>query len=295
MSEGRVNRLLDMQVEEVSLVDRAANKRRFLIVKRSDDMDQNANNQSAAEAAENLEASEAGDDTAASEPETDTGADDGGEEKTGDSSALGVAVAALEGLTDAVEALSNLGGTESQAQLTELAGQFRDIAERLAPVESGDATASDDQPEPEGTPAGADQSDEAASEDDGSAAMLQALTSLKDSLQPLGALIASLQPQAAKPPKAASVPSPSPAKKAGELDRVTDQLSLLTGAMNTLAGMFKAQNQRLSQVEKRFGLPNSAPTGEGEDGADKGASWPFDINTPVDRESVDESVSFHDV
>jgi hypothetical protein len=33
-----VNRLLDIVVEEVSLVDRAANKHRFLIVKRSNDM-----------------------------------------------------------------------------------------------------------------------------------------------------------------------------------------------------------------------------------------------------------------
>ena len=34
----KVYRLLDMVVEEVSLVDRAANKQRFLIVKRSDDV-----------------------------------------------------------------------------------------------------------------------------------------------------------------------------------------------------------------------------------------------------------------
>ena len=36
--EPKVHRLRDMVVEEVSLVDRAANKRRFLIVKRSDEM-----------------------------------------------------------------------------------------------------------------------------------------------------------------------------------------------------------------------------------------------------------------
>jgi hypothetical protein len=37
-SEGGVHRLLDMLVEEVSLVDRAANKRRFLVVKRESEM-----------------------------------------------------------------------------------------------------------------------------------------------------------------------------------------------------------------------------------------------------------------
>ena len=36
-----IHRLLDIVVEEVSLVDRAANKHRFLIVKRSDPMEEN--------------------------------------------------------------------------------------------------------------------------------------------------------------------------------------------------------------------------------------------------------------
>jgi hypothetical protein len=40
--EPKVHRLRDMVVEEVSLVDRAANKRRFLIVKRSDEMAEDA-------------------------------------------------------------------------------------------------------------------------------------------------------------------------------------------------------------------------------------------------------------
>jgi len=44
MNKPDVKRLIDMVVEEVSLVDRAANKRRFLIVKRSNDMDENNSN-----------------------------------------------------------------------------------------------------------------------------------------------------------------------------------------------------------------------------------------------------------
>ena len=43
-----VHRLLDIVVEEVSLVDRAANKHRFLIVKRSDDMDETTTKPTAA-------------------------------------------------------------------------------------------------------------------------------------------------------------------------------------------------------------------------------------------------------
>jgi hypothetical protein len=39
-----VHRLVDMVVEEVSLVDRAANKHRFLIVKRDDAMDDHTQN-----------------------------------------------------------------------------------------------------------------------------------------------------------------------------------------------------------------------------------------------------------
>ena len=51
-----VHRLIDMVVEEVSLVDRAANKHRFLIVKRDDTMDEDMLTEAATDAALALDA-----------------------------------------------------------------------------------------------------------------------------------------------------------------------------------------------------------------------------------------------
>jgi hypothetical protein len=58
----------------------------------------------------------------------------------------------------------------------------------------------------------------------------------------------------------------------------------------------KKQQQRLARLEKQYGLPNSLPSGESRASLyDEDESWPRDLNAPVDRDSVDKSVSFHDV
>ena len=77
---------------------------------------------------------------------------------------------------------------------------------------------------------------------------------------------------------------------AAKLDSVVTEL-------RAIGETVKAQQQRLARMEKRFGLPNSAPIGErptrAEDEADVG--WPLDLNRSLDRESVDKAISFHDV
>jgi hypothetical protein len=104
-----VHRLVDMVVEEVSLVDRAANLRRFLIVKRDDSMD-----------TEETKKTDVPDD-----------------------SPLGMALAALESLTDIVELL---GDDDSDPRITALAEQLRSTGEQLlaqaglAEAEDGDET-----------------------------------------------------------------------------------------------------------------------------------------------------------
>ena len=61
-------------------------------------------------------------------------------------------------------------------------------------------------------------------------------------------------------------------------------------------GTVQEQQQRLARLEKRFGLPNSAPSGERTPKAeDQDVGWPMDLNRPFDRESVDKATSFHDV
>ena len=95
-----VHRLVDMVVEEVSLVDRAANKHRFLIVKRDDAMDEETQK-----------------------------AD--GEIAVGDGSPLGAALAALESLSAIVELLGSLGEDTTDVRLAALAQQLRTTAEEI--------------------------------------------------------------------------------------------------------------------------------------------------------------------
>ena len=59
----------------------------------------------------------------------------------------------------------------------------------------------------------------------------------------------------------------------------------------------KDQGQRIAQVEKRFGVPQSTPAGETPartSDADDDVDWPLDLNRPLDRDSVEKSLSFHD-
>ena len=113
-----VNRLVDIQVEEVSLVDRAANEHRFLIVKRSDTPMADTQTDTAEDTA-------ATDVSAAPDPAAAT--------NTGPSSdpLLAHAVAALEGLTGTVELLGSLGAGAVDGRLAPLAAQLQATAEAL--------------------------------------------------------------------------------------------------------------------------------------------------------------------
>ena len=74
------------------------------------------------------------------------------------------------------------------------------------------------------------------------------------------------------------------------------QLTELVGELRALTGTVKEQQQRLGRLEKRFGLPNSAPSGEQPAKPEEGdVGWPMDLNRPFDRESVDKATSFHDL
>ena len=133
-----VHRLLDMVVEEVSLVDRAANQHRFLIVKRSEPMDQDT--AAAADATETPNATETAppdaDETVVDLNELPDDDEDGDGAPTPNAaaapaSALEVAAKVLENITDAVEALSSAPEAEARARVSELAKDLQAAAERL--------------------------------------------------------------------------------------------------------------------------------------------------------------------
>jgi hypothetical protein len=76
---------------------------------------------------------------------------------------------------------------------------------------------------------------------------------------------------------------------------VRKEIAALAAAVSKLGDMAQAQLQRLTHLEKRFGLPNSTPARESSAPAQpEEVGWPLDLNRRLDRESVDKSISFHD-
>jgi uncharacterized membrane protein YccC len=103
--------------------------------------------------------------------------------------------------------------------------------------------------------------------------------------------------RAARPQRAASeptqAPSPAPAAQPSALEATVEKLAQSVAA---LAHTVDEQSQRLGRVEKQFGTPASAPFEERPARPKAPAvGWPLDLNKPMDRESVDKSVSFHSI
>jgi hypothetical protein len=277
-TSGGVNRLLDMVVEEVSLVDRAANKHRFLIVKRSEEMDETTTDTTTSPDETTAETNPA--DGSEGATPADTG--DGSNDATG-GAPLTVAVAALEGLTETVELLGTLGEDEAKPKLAELATELRGVSERLAQVaggEGGENGASTDASD------GTDARDPAK---DG-AAFASVIDAVRATLQRVGGLLE------AGDDDQTGDDSQSDGAGSSADGGLAEQVTALVTELRTLTDTVKEQQQRLARLEKRSGLPNSAPSGEQRtkpEGEDVG--WPLDLNRPYDRESVDKATSFHDV
>jgi hypothetical protein len=317
--QGEVNRLVDMVVEEVSLVDRAANNRKFLIVKRDQSMD-------------DIDTDKAADDSPARDDSTAGGAD---------GSPLGSAVEALESLTSIVEALGSLGASRDNSRLADLARKLKGTAEQiLSHVEDG--SESDDDAGPLGDMESLSEGEADSTAD--SAAEVQAQTKSKGRAKapPPGKSKAKGPPP--KPPgKGRKKGPPPPDEDAEEIDdseddeededdedprfksaktalanlakifgagampnatevtpqagsELTSAVSKLTQLVETLTKSVNDQQQRIGRVEKQFGLPNSAPVAEHVSKSnDESVGWPLDLNRPMDRQTVDKSVSFHDV
>ncbi len=285
-AERAVHRLLDMVVEEVSLVDRAANQHRFLIVKRSEPMDQDT--------AAPADATETPPDTEPEPPDTDDAVvdlnelpDDDGEQVPEASvvgagpPALTLAAQALESLTEAVEVLGTVSQDEAQARVAELAQELHTVATRL-----GGATGAGDVP---AAPPPAE----------GAPGVESVIASVRAVLERVGQMLAEPAPEPtpveAKQPETAKATDDAATDAASAV--LGSKLDSLVAALHSVGETVKEQQQRLARMEKRFGMPNSTPTGErparAEDDADVG--WPLDLNRSLDRDSVDKSISFHDV
>jgi len=269
-----VHRLVDIVVEEVSLVDRAANQYQFLIVKRSD------MGQANEDETDNGGAGDAGESTAAKAAKMDA------------ATLRTSAVAALDGLTQAVEQLGADGDLDAET-LNQVVADLQDVAQQLAQAAGMDTANA----QKGGDGAAADEEEE---DDEGEAAT--ASRKADDVLKSVRELLAQVQSQlaiAAKAEGAGTSGSAGTGEGAGAGGGATTATPAADGLTKALAGIadaIKEQGQRLAKLEKRFGMPNSIPTSErahrhADD--DENSTWPLDMNNPLDRASVDKSVSFH--
>jgi len=273
-----VHRLVDMIVEEVSLVDRAANKHRFLIVKRDDTMDEDTTR--------DLEAGDPQDADAAAVESDEVPPSASLERDT----PLGAAVEALERLTEIVELLGALGESPASGAAADLATQLRLTAEALlSRVETADGVGFDDvalraKAEPPEAPA-----------------TFEAPAAVEREVAKTRASVAAVKARVAKAPAprrapAAAVSPVEPPASPFDANAVTKGLESLSDSLKTLTDLVREQQQRLGRVEKQFGLPNSAPAAERVVKAQpQEVGWPLDLNKPMDRENVDKAVSFHDL
>jgi hypothetical protein len=283
--EPGVHRLVDMVVEEVSLVDRAANKRRYLLVKRSEDM-----------AGENTE-TETDTET---ETEVDTDADEGdeadeeeaddAEEEIGDDGdtagddkdkskkpAAGVTteavVTALEALSGVVEMLANKAAAPPKKKPPARGGGAGGDADDAEDTDSDEEWDEDDE---EAAPPARGRKPPAKRQ-----AKNDPLTQVQGALKRLEALVTGKTPQAKRAPAA--------------LGELGTKLDTMTTAIGDLKKLVTGQGERIGKVEKTVGLPASRPVeGKGRRKDDDVVSWPLDINAPRDRKSVAKEVSFHD-
>ena len=278
-----VNRLLDIVVEEVSLVDRAANEHRFLIVKRDTPMADHADTDTQEQGPQNSSTV-----LPAEAPATDEGApattSDDPPDATAPDPLLATAVAALEGLTSTVELLGAMGAQAADARLAPLATELKTTAEALlarAGVEPAANGGGDTDTESTEEPSDAKDGD----------AFAEHLQAARAALTQLAALTSA--PASEPEAEATAAPTEAPAKLPDEL---TTTLAAMGESFRALADTVKEQQQRLARVEKQFGLPNSSQSPESvRKAAPEEVGWPMDLNNPMDRESVDKAVSFHDL
>lgn len=318
-----VHRLSDFLVEEVSLVDRAANKRRFLLVKREGDMSELRSNGrggfervSKAEGADEEDATEKAKKKPAfpgAKPAFGKPAAGGEDDEEKRKKADGEDDEDETSKADEAETADGEGDDEEKRKK----GAFSngDEKKRRAKAILGDLTgaielcmkAAEDMKDEEGEP-----SDKAVKSLKSAHAALSATlekvekgASTKRAEFMKGAdgvqsLLRDLMnskghdPAAGDPQKAAagfSAKNPSAAETA-----TPGTMKAIAKMVDELVGMVKDATSQTKKLRKGVPGSNSIPV---EKSASKGGgsdktSWPLDMNRPIDRSKVDKSVSFID-
>jgi hypothetical protein len=256
-ASGQVHRLVDMEVQEVSLVDRAANKRRFLIVKRSEGMGDKGT-------------SDAADGQSEQDAQRDADEGDTGDAEGGDTAgAVAVACDALEGLTRAVEQLQ--AGTGQGKVIGDVVQELRAAADLLQEQLGGDTA-----PDAPAAAPGATRADALV------AVVGQLVSELRASRK---AARSRADGEDDEPPDGGKPKGKS--KKADEPEAPATGLAAIHGELKKISSHVEQQVRRIDRLEKRAGVPSSQPAGERPGRAPASASddvsWPLDLNSPRSR------------
>lgn len=319
-----VHRLRDIVVEEVSLVDRAANQRRFLVVKRSPDMadettatadtkpdspkaiakakkkpaeDEVVDEEKAKKKPADSEEEDATDAEKARGPakgDAEDGEDDGEEKKKqrkqDDELVLAPAVkeALLRVLTDALERLMALANT---------------IKEAGEPEEGDDGEMPDDVTTELGAVAemlsGIDKRKR--SKAGVAKAGARMAKDRLDRFQKALSLLADILKELTDSKDAAPAPTAG-AAQAGVTKReaepsqptVVPGLAELASGIGELTRVVKRQEDELARMRQARGVSNAIPVEGGRRAEPQDVSWPLDMNRPISRDKVKKEVSFFD-
>lgn len=293
-----VDRLTDIVVEEVSLVDRAANKRRFLLLKRDSEM---------AKVQEILQ-DEKGDLSAApAADQTGDAVKDHLEKnnsistttKTEILQGLSTALEKMIGIVDAVKQIPEGNDDETDQLPAEIAEQLGGTIELLKNMGSKfvvqDQEQSEDKTEKSEQQA-QESSDnkEVAKESDANDQLAQLVAKLSDVVSALTAT-----KTAEKSEQPAQEPQPTvednQQKNTDETVSILDQhLAKALAGVNTtvgqLASIVKSQQEALDKLGDQVAPSNSLPVEKSEQEIEiEDVSWPLDLNRPINPTTVQKS------
>lgn len=295
-----INRLHDMETEEVSLVDRAANKRTFIVTKRSDGMSESTQGTELQPDGKggftaSATTSAASPSFAAVEPPKPADAAPVATDKANSGATLEEAVNRLMSVANKVKAGEDPG---------KLAGEIKAITTMLAAVTEKypSPTTKDEVPVAPTTTTEPPASVEKA----GRRMAKERLERYKAAVKMLSDLLSELEPGDGLADPAAPATPTAGAAQVGKADEsasipvvvtVDPQVAAVVKAVGDLTAIVKKQGETLDRVTKTAPASAQIPVEPKRlaPGVPEGdVSWPLDMNRDLGRDSVAKDVSFHD-
>lgn len=319
-----VHRLRDIVVEEVSLVDRAANKRRFLVVKRSGDMADESNADSDVEKAKKkpAAASEVEDEEKRKKPGADEEDDDAekaakpsdDEEDDDEETEKARTPPADEETEDGEKTPKRKQALAMPAAVKDaLLRSLTEALERLMAIANRvkEATA------PEDAEAEAAFPDDVASEIAAIAELLASVGKRKaakadvakagarmakdrlDRFQKAMALLADILKELTDSKEEPAAPSAGAAEAGVKKRDIAAPLAIpglaeLVTGIGELTRVVKRQEEELARIRQARGVSNAIPVESARRAEPQEVSWPLDMNRPISRDKVKKEVSFFD-